>query len=397
VFGDPHLHLAHGARADFRGRHGGIFNFLSARDLSVNVHIANSSFYLRTPATGDAKIMVHGTMLDEAYIVGRTLSGHLFNLSYVASPREVTAESVEAYCSSKEGAAARYPIKPHTESACDNLRVTMSSSKMILVAPDWRVTIKRQRVLDRVDGGERRIDMDLELLSPEAELPTMPHGIIGQSWDGDGMAVDGQLDQYPRVQGAVFTTYAMGEGAIEGRARDYEMTAPFEVRYKYSRFGTRGLPSRNRTALVKSCIASGTEHVGASDVRSVIRRVACHGAHRGDACTDTSSALTGLQPRISRDCSPGLSELAPEYSKLRGSQHTVQNLCEQTMGSFLVTLSPLGIPYTVPAGFTLNTTWSEVCPETCRAHGVAVAACPSAFATVGKHFDRVRRQRSKVA
>jgi len=35
--GDPHLALAHGARADFRGRHGAIFNFLSTQNLSLNV------------------------------------------------------------------------------------------------------------------------------------------------------------------------------------------------------------------------------------------------------------------------------------------------------------------------------------------------------------------------
>ena len=59
--GDPHLSLAHGARADFRGRHGAIFNFLSAQNLSVNVLIENASFYLRE-APEYANVTVHGTM-----------------------------------------------------------------------------------------------------------------------------------------------------------------------------------------------------------------------------------------------------------------------------------------------------------------------------------------------
>ena len=65
--GDPHLTLAHGARADFRGRHGAIFNFLSAQALSVNVLIENSSFYLRA-APEYANVTVHGTMSERPQI-----------------------------------------------------------------------------------------------------------------------------------------------------------------------------------------------------------------------------------------------------------------------------------------------------------------------------------------
>jgi len=398
VFGDPHLYLAHGARADFRGRHGGVFNFLSTQNLSVNVRIANSSFYLRNPATGDATILVHGTMLDEAYIVGRTIHNHYFNLTYVANPLDVAMGAggwVTASCSSNGGHAASatepQAIEPHGRRECDNLLVTMSSSTMTLTAPDWRVAVKRQRVLDRVAGGARRLDMDIQLQSHEADLPTMPHGIIGQSWDGDGLAVDGQLDQYPRFQGAEFTTYAMAEGALEGQASDYEVSTPFEVRFKYSRFGTHGHVSRDTSALVKTCIATDNERVGASDVRTVIRRVACHGAHRSGDCVDTANALTGLQPRIARDCSTGLSQLVMMAPQLKRAALSLRDTCEETMSSFLDTLAPLGIPFIVPAGFTLNSTWSDVCPETCRTQGT-IAACFSTSASVGKHFERVRRQ-----
>ena len=34
---DPHLHFAHGGRADFRGQHGAYYNFFSAPGLAVNV------------------------------------------------------------------------------------------------------------------------------------------------------------------------------------------------------------------------------------------------------------------------------------------------------------------------------------------------------------------------
>ena len=33
--GDPHLYSAHGGHADFRGSDGGVYAFLSARDLAM--------------------------------------------------------------------------------------------------------------------------------------------------------------------------------------------------------------------------------------------------------------------------------------------------------------------------------------------------------------------------
>ena len=41
--GDPHLTFAHGGRADFRGEHKQLFNFLSAANTSINVRFKNAS------------------------------------------------------------------------------------------------------------------------------------------------------------------------------------------------------------------------------------------------------------------------------------------------------------------------------------------------------------------
>ena len=59
-----------------------------------------------------------------------------------------------------------------------------------------------------------------------------PHGLIGQTFDGDGVAVDGALDDY---SANVVYTKALGEGAIEGQAADYELppNAPFSSVFKY--------------------------------------------------------------------------------------------------------------------------------------------------------------------
>ena len=88
--------------------------------------------------------------------------------------------------------------------------------------------------------------------------PVAPHGLIGQTFDKDDVAVDGALDDYtgvPTPGGKPGDTYvvtkAMGEGAIEGVAADYEipLSAPFTVDFKYSRFHAREAAPRNISAL----------------------------------------------------------------------------------------------------------------------------------------------------
>ena len=41
---DPHLSFAHGGHADFRGEHDAVFNFLSARNVSLNLKTVLSDF-----------------------------------------------------------------------------------------------------------------------------------------------------------------------------------------------------------------------------------------------------------------------------------------------------------------------------------------------------------------
>ena len=58
-----------------------------------------------------------------------------------------------------------------------------------------------------------------------------PHGLVGQTFDGDGVGIDGALDDFSTMGGI---TRAMGEGAIEGVAEDYEIDGadPFSTSFK---------------------------------------------------------------------------------------------------------------------------------------------------------------------
>ena len=85
------------------------------------------------------------------------------------------------------------------------------------------------------------LDLSLRPLLPEARLAGWPHGLIGQSFDGDARPRQGKQDEYSPSM--VWTT-AQAEGA-EGVATDYHVASPFTTAFRFSRFdplakGTRG-------------------------------------------------------------------------------------------------------------------------------------------------------------
>ena len=82
----------------------------------------------------------------------------------------------------------------------------------------------------------------------EAAFALPPHGIIGQGWDGDGKAIDGEQDTFPTS--GEFTTYAQAGGAIEGMPRDYKVASTYATDFKYSRFDAKSAEPRDVAKLV---------------------------------------------------------------------------------------------------------------------------------------------------
>ena len=71
----------------------------------------------------------------------------------------------------------------------------------------------------RLPRPQVRLDLHLELRRPERSLDVAPHGLIGQSFDGSDVGVDGAVDPQPQP-GEHMTTKAMAEGSIEGVWQD---------------------------------------------------------------------------------------------------------------------------------------------------------------------------------
>ena len=90
-------------------------------------------------------------------------------------------------------------------------------------------------------------------------FPVAPHGLIGQTYDGDGKPLHGKRDSLATLDsglptrarkgvGGTVTTRAKGEGAIEGVLEDYRVP-PFGTAFRFSRFGAVAASPRNVTAM----------------------------------------------------------------------------------------------------------------------------------------------------
>ncbi|EOD27247.1 hypothetical protein EMIHUDRAFT_205253 [Emiliania huxleyi CCMP1516] len=121
---------------------------------------------------------------------------------------------------------------------------------------------------------ERQIDLSLVPLrdplapNPQTGRVVAPHGLIGQSFDGDAIAVDGKKDCYRELwwrqtsfKSKEITTEAQGEGAIEGSADDYKIDDPFGHTFKYSRCSAFEAAPRSVSALSGAKRAAGSSAV----------------------------------------------------------------------------------------------------------------------------------------
>ena len=253
IEGDPHLTFAHGGKADFRGQNGMYFNFLSTSNISVNLMTEDGVFKLHGAT-------VHGSWLTQAHVVATTSAGTL-HVSYYASiisPNSLIGWS-NGTCAGEKFKLVGWALTPLRDGPknrrqCGEVRVQSDYSSIRLTLPEWNITIAPKAVPSYyhrdmwVSGPRVRLDVQFALRVPERSLRVAPHGIVGQSFDGSGVGVDGARDPVPQ-SGLNLTTTAMAEGSIEGSWRDYLVGSPFATGFAFSRFGLSEAPPRDVAAL----------------------------------------------------------------------------------------------------------------------------------------------------
>jgi len=230
--GDPHLHLAHGGSADFRGSNNTYFNLLSAPGVNFAALTMDTDFLLPTPQ------FVHGSFFTKAAWVVRGHSKRSYAI--VSDANKVAFDVLEANASQKVVAQRSGAWQFWEE---DGVLVFYKHKTVFVRANGWEVNATRKPIYNPVRGPSAWCfdiamrPLDGTIFTKEfgaSSASCFPHGIIGQSWDGDNIAVSGKVDDYKdRVE---VTTTAMAEGAIEGSANDYALSNAFDVDFKYSRF-----------------------------------------------------------------------------------------------------------------------------------------------------------------
>jgi len=238
---DPHLTFAHGGKADFKGENNTIYNMLSARNLSVNVRFMYDDFVL-------PRRLVHGSYMQAIYMTIRSYCpscasswGNVkairdFNIEYTANGGQAVVRQV--------GTGSAHNKKWVVDDSSGQLKfgnVLISCPKRHMVEVTdgrWTITaVDKEFPNPSANPGKKLLHVKLE---PAAGYnvdhdPTSPHGIIGQSYDGDDVGVSGAEDDYRKAAVEMSTT-AQAEGAIEGTYEDYKMEDPFSTDFKYSRY-----------------------------------------------------------------------------------------------------------------------------------------------------------------
>lgn len=123
----------------------------------------------------------------------------------------------------------------------------MAGRKLTVETGLWRViSAVNAFPFASLNKGKALLDVEVMALYDADADAVAPHGIFGQAYDGDELAVNGAID---KAQGGDMTTTAQGEGAIEGSLADYKLTGPFSTDFKYSRFNALFAPHRDVTKL----------------------------------------------------------------------------------------------------------------------------------------------------
>jgi len=247
---DPHLTFAHGGRADFKGKDKMWYPMLSARNTTMNTYFAHDDF--KNPNR-----VVHGSAMKAAAWVLRTNNtGKIVTVEYNASAAARTSAYIKV-SDSPMGLWLTHGQKPFQ---IENVRIEMRERKLagatkkayhgvalVVNTGLWQMTVWSKPYPNAASNpGKALLNIHVESLYDADADPVAPHGLIGQSYDGDTLPVDGALDDY---KGNEVTTKAMAEGAIEGDAVDYELRHRFATRFKFSRFDSTAAYHRDVSKL----------------------------------------------------------------------------------------------------------------------------------------------------
>lgn len=189
IWGDPHFVGADGGKYDIHGEPGKIYNILSDQGIQVNAKFDNKG------AKDGATYL---------YETGFTLNG---NQVYFDKSGQLEINGQEVGDGSYLGGA-----------------VVKEGNKLTVTTPEYEIG---------VDAKGNRLDMELSSKNVNAD-GVMPHGLWGQTADGDGIARNGDKGKSAQGGGAIEGLNGMTEKGNKTAYKHYETNGLFDT--GFSRF-----------------------------------------------------------------------------------------------------------------------------------------------------------------
>lgn len=265
---DPHLTFGHGGKADFSGDDDVYYLLLAAPGLNFAARSNRADFLLPRPQ------LIRGTFFTSVAWVIRGWNQRPIGIISNASD----TPGFNLYYMDTKTLIRNY-TGVWKEWWSEGLRVYYKQSTIFVRARGWEMNATRHPIYNHLSGKYKwRFDIAMRPLNStgfekfhgNSSGTCFPHGIIGQSWDGDEWGINGAQDNYTyNPDSPMVVTKAQAEGAIEGKASDYKMTHAFDTNTVFSRYKKihkNICPPRNiskltgkRIPYVKGVIASSTD------------------------------------------------------------------------------------------------------------------------------------------
>jgi len=245
--------------------------------LAVNVLFEACAFFL-----SDLTLKVRGTFVTDIFVKAVTESGRIVRIEFTPNmPPTPLVHGLEGGTRrvlpgepplvvedlSVAVAVAEAEVHPNLPRLLQN-----DNTEILRVrTAGWAIEATARPIQRSATRGKKQVDLSFAPLrdplapNPKTGKVVAPHGLVGQSFDGDDIAVDGKKDRYRELwwrqssfKANEITTEAQAEGAIEGSGGDYKVGDFFGTDFKYRRFDALEAAPRSIAAL------SGTKRVVAN-------------------------------------------------------------------------------------------------------------------------------------
>ena len=248
---DPHTRFAHGAGADIRGEPDHAYNrynVLSHKNVSMSVKFEEADFRW-------SKRLVHGTKIASAFWTLRDTDGKNVTVA-VEALNKTSMRTAHGHAAAVTVSGAPIVVSEAKPYVAAGVSVSSVGRTLVVSAGGWEMSATNAPFpFANLNKGKVLLDIALKPLYDVEKDPVAPHGLIGQSWDGDDADYEGARDL---DRSAETTTKAQGEGAIEGVLAEYQLPSAFATEFKYSRFGvSTPTPPRDVSKLTGRKIAKG--------------------------------------------------------------------------------------------------------------------------------------------